>query len=223
METDFGGGDYEEPETELEAELCKYFADVLGLKRISVIGDFFDYGGTSLSVSRLLSELDKGGYSVSYGDVFENSTPRALAFFIENATSKASIPPMDRDEYPLTKTQLGIYLEGLTGGSKETYTTQYMMEADPDIDENQLIDAVNKLFDAHPALKYMIRCRENELPYMEMVPDYKIEVQNVDGKVVVNFKRLKRGMWLSEFTYYFDKEGNILERYLKGSPLKPLN
>lgn len=182
METDFGGGDYEEPETELEAELCKYFADVLGLKRISVIGDFFDYGGTSLSVSRLLSELGKGGYSVSYGDVFENSTPRALAFFIENATSKASIPPMDRDEYPLTKTQLGIYLEGLTGGSKETYTTQYMMEADPDIDENQLIDAVNKFFDAHPALKYMIRCRENELPYMEMVPDYKIEVPVFEGE-----------------------------------------
>ena len=62
-------------------------------------------------------------------------------------------------------------------------------------------------------------------PYIHILDlsDYKIEVQNVDGKVVVNFKRLKRGMWLSEFTYYFDKEGNILERYLKGSPLKPLN
>lgn len=62
-------------------------------------------------------------------------------------------------------------------------------------------------------------------PYIHLLnlSDYKIEVSNVGGKVVVDFKSLNRGMWLSEFTYYFDKDGNILERYLKGSPLKPLN
>lgn len=62
-------------------------------------------------------------------------------------------------------------------------------------------------------------------PYIHILDlsDYKIEVQNVDGKVVVDFKSLYRGMWLSEFTYYFDKEGNILERYLEGILLKPLN
>ncbi|WP_026527872.1 non-ribosomal peptide synthetase [Butyrivibrio sp. VCD2006] len=182
IEIPSNGGDYEEPETELEEKLCGYFSDVLGLKRMSVIGDFFDYGGTSLSVSRLLATLGDGGFSVSYGDVFANPTPRSLAHFIENADARASLPAMDRKEYPLTKTQLGIYLEGLTGGSKETYTVQYMMEADPEINENQLIDAVNTLFEAHPTLKYMIRCRENELPYMELVPDYKVEVPVFEGE-----------------------------------------
>lgn len=62
-------------------------------------------------------------------------------------------------------------------------------------------------------------------PYIHLLDlsDYKIEVSNVDGKVVVDFKSLYRGVWLSEFTYYFDKEGNILERYLEGILLKPLN
>ena len=60
-------------------------------------------------------------------------------------------------------------------------------------------------------------------PSLRNLSDFKIELSNVDEKVVVDFKSLYRGMWLSEFTYYFDKEGNILERYLEGILLKPLN
>ena len=182
MELAFEGADYEEPDTELEKTVCEAFAQVLGSERFSVTGDFFDYGGTSLSVSSLISVLGDEGYTVSYGDVFSNPTPRMLSGFIENKDNATDIPPLDRDEYPLTKTQLGIYLEGITGGSKETYTVQYMMEADPDVDENMLIAAVNTLFEAHPALKYHIRCRENELPYMTLVPDAVTEVPVFEGE-----------------------------------------
>ena len=36
---------------------------------------------------------------------------------------------MNRAAYPLTKTQMGIYLESLTGRNKETYTLPYMTRA----------------------------------------------------------------------------------------------
>ena len=182
MEIIFDGKEYEAPDTEIEKLLCRIFAEVLGSRNYSVTGNFFDYGGTSLSASRLMSVLEEEGYSVSYGDIFANPTPGQLSVFIENNASNIGVPPMDREEYPLTKTQLGIYLEGITGGSKETYTTQYMMEADPDIDENQLISAVMALFEAHPTLKYHIKCRENELPYMTLVPNIKIEVPVFEGE-----------------------------------------
>ncbi|MCR4891371.1 MAG: amino acid adenylation domain-containing protein [Lachnospiraceae bacterium] len=182
MEVSFEGSDYVEAETDLEKYLCECFGKVLGVGKFSVTGDFFEYGGTSLSVSRLLSILEENGYSISYGDVNSNPRPRKLAVFLENSENAAKIPPMDRDKYPLTKTQLGIYLEGITGGSKETYTTQYMMEAEPGIDEIKLTEAVHKLFDAHPALKYKIQCGADNLPYMVMVPDEKIEVPVFEGK-----------------------------------------
>lgn len=60
-------------------------------------------------------------------------------------------------------------------------------------------------------------------PSLLNLSDYKIEVSNVDERVVVDFKSLSRGMWLSDFTYYFDREGNILERYIEGILLKPQN
>ncbi|MCR5772431.1 MAG: amino acid adenylation domain-containing protein, partial [Butyrivibrio sp.] len=181
MDVLFEGFDYVEPDTDLEKYLCNSFAKVLGARKFSVTGNFFEYGGTSLSVSRLLSVLEEDGYTVAYGDVNNNPSPRELAAFIEDSENAVKIPPMDRDRYPLTKTQLGIYLEGITGGSKETYTTQYMMEAEAGVDENRLIEAVNKLFDAHPALKYKIQCGEDNLPYMVMVPDEKIEVPVFEG------------------------------------------
>lgn len=57
-----------------------------------------------------------------------------------------------------------------------------MMEAEPGIGTDDLIDAVHALFDAHPSMKYMIKCREIELPYMVPVPDAKIEVPVFEGK-----------------------------------------
>ncbi|MCR4924265.1 MAG: amino acid adenylation domain-containing protein, partial [Lachnospiraceae bacterium] len=182
MEVLFEGSDYVEPETDLEKHLCECFAKVLGIRKFSAIGNFFENGGTSLSGSRLLSVLEEDGYSLAYGDINSNPAPRELALFIENSKNAGKIPPMDRDKYPLTKTQLGIYLEGITGGNRETYTLQYMMEAEPGIDEIKLTEAVNKLFDAHPALKYKIQCGEDNLPYMVMVPDEKIEVPVFEGK-----------------------------------------
>ncbi|MCR5007252.1 MAG: AMP-binding protein [Oribacterium sp.] len=182
MEVLFDGSDYVEPDTDLEKYLCDSFAKVLGAGKFSVTGNFFEYGGTSLSVSRLLSHLEEDGYTVAYGDVNNNPSPRELAAFIENSENAVKIPPMNRDRYPLTKTQLGIYLEGITGGSKETYTTQYMMEAEVGVDENSLVEAVNKLFEAHPALKYKIQCGTDNLPYMVMVPDEKIEVPVFEGR-----------------------------------------
>lgn len=183
MDISFDTADYEAPDSELEKKLCDIFGQILGVSMFSVTADFFEYGGTSLSAARLISLLSDEGFAVSYGDVNENSTPRNLAVFLENPDNLVELPPLDRDEYPLTKTQLGIYLEGMTGGNKETYTMLYMMEAEAGIDTEQIIAAVQKLFEAHPSMKYMIRCRENEFPYMEFVPDAEIDIPVFEGKV----------------------------------------
>ena len=45
------------PETEMEVRTCDAFAAALDLNRVSVTADFFDLGGTSLSVALLVSRL----------------------------------------------------------------------------------------------------------------------------------------------------------------------
>jgi hypothetical protein len=107
---------------------------------VSATASFFDLGGTSLSVAVLINKLDELGEGLAFQDISNNPTPRALAAYLSTErTSK--IPAMDRDFYPLTKTQLGIYLEAMTGGSTETYTTSYLMRANESVTAEQIISA----------------------------------------------------------------------------------
>lgn len=69
----------EEPSNEIEETFCNIFADVLHLEKIGANDNFFELGGTSLSVASIIIEANKTGFTVNYGDVFANPTPRELA------------------------------------------------------------------------------------------------------------------------------------------------
>ena len=171
---------YEPPKTELEQEICNAFADTLEMDKISAKADFFEYGGTSLSAAVLISHLD--GYALSFQDISAYPTPRKLAAYLEAAQSAdQKLPLMDRTSYPLTKTQLGIYLESLTGGSKETYTCSYLAQAAPEVTAEQLIRAANAVIDAHPGIKYVIHAHEDGLPRMVMKPEAELAIPVIEG------------------------------------------
>ena len=70
---------FERPVTSAEKVFCKIFADILDMDEVSVTDSFFDLGGTSLTVTRIVIAAGKENYNVSYGDIFENPTPRMLA------------------------------------------------------------------------------------------------------------------------------------------------
>ena len=67
------------PSTALEKTLCGIFAEVLELDRVYADDNFFDIGGSSLTVTRVIILANKKGIEISYGDVFEKPTPAELA------------------------------------------------------------------------------------------------------------------------------------------------
>ncbi len=70
---------YREPKNELESLICNIYAKVLQLEKVDVLDSFFDLGGSSLSVTSVLVMAQEKGITLSYGDIFANSSPRALA------------------------------------------------------------------------------------------------------------------------------------------------
>lgn len=76
--------EYVEPATPDERVICNIYSDILRLDRVSAVDSFFDLGGTSLTVTSLIVELNEKGYEVSYGDVFTLKTPRAIAEKLSN-------------------------------------------------------------------------------------------------------------------------------------------
>ncbi len=78
-----GQRDYEAPSGETEKLFCKIFEDVLSMDKVGATDSFFDLGGTSLMVTRVIIEADKAGRHVAYGDIFDHPTPRLLAGFLD--------------------------------------------------------------------------------------------------------------------------------------------
>ncbi len=91
-------GEYVPPRGETEEKLCAVFAAVLGAERVGAEDNFFDAGGTSLAVTRVIIGAEEAGVAgpqgekISYGDVFANPTPRALAALLSSGAAPAAAP-----------------------------------------------------------------------------------------------------------------------------------
>jgi amino acid adenylation domain-containing protein len=85
--------EYVEPEGELEILFANAFANVLHLKQVGALDNFFEIGGTSLNAIRVVGEVFKHGVKIVFNDLFTLKTPRALAAFV--AEQAAANPPLD--------------------------------------------------------------------------------------------------------------------------------
>ena len=74
--------EYVAPANDTEQLFCRIFSEILSMDKIGATDNFFDLGGTSLMVTRVIIEADKAGMHVAYGDVFSNATPRMLAALV---------------------------------------------------------------------------------------------------------------------------------------------
>ena len=82
--------EYVEPANDTEKLICKIFSDVLSIEKVGATDDFFELGGTSLVVTRLIIEIDKTGHHLAYGDVFDHPTPRQIADLLKGEHSEKS-------------------------------------------------------------------------------------------------------------------------------------
>ena len=87
---------YTAPANDTERTFCDIFADILQTDKVGATDNFFEMGGTSLVVTRVIIEADKAGLHVAYGDVFANPTPRRLAQLITGETASDG-PPAEAD------------------------------------------------------------------------------------------------------------------------------
>jgi len=91
--------EYVEPKGEQERLFAKIFGDVLQLDKVGATDNFFDLGGTSLMVTRVIIECDKAGLHVAYGDIFANPTPRLLARFVSGDTAEENFDEITGFDY----------------------------------------------------------------------------------------------------------------------------
>ncbi|WP_242884761.1 non-ribosomal peptide synthetase [Actinomadura litoris] len=145
-----------EPRTPGEEVLCRLFAEVLGLPKVSVDDDFFVLGGHSLLVTRLAgrvrSELE---IEVSVRQIFDAPTVAALAATLDELGGARA--PLTRavrpDRLPLSFAQNRLWLLHRIEGPNPTYNQPVAVRLTGALDVEALRDALADLADRHESLR----------------------------------------------------------------------
>jgi amino acid adenylation domain-containing protein len=95
--------DYVAPANDTEKLFADIFASVLSLEKVGATDNFFELGGTSLMVTRVIIEADKAGKHIAYADLFNHTTPRALAELVNGegaqVTGESETPDREITEF----------------------------------------------------------------------------------------------------------------------------
>ena len=150
---------YVAPETAKQKRICEAFASVLGIENVGIDDDFFALGGDSIKVIMLQAELAQDALAAQ--DVFKGRTPRAIAAQLGKGEQEAGLYAdldslrVEREAYPMTDSQLGVYLECARDPERLMYNNAmgFLFEPDWDIDRRRLRDAVVAVIGEYPFMR----------------------------------------------------------------------
>ncbi len=143
---------YVAPENDIQIKLCKSVEKVLGCGKIGIKDDFISLGGDSIKVLALISEANIEGLLPSH--ILMGRTIEKISELIEADSSKALIEHEDEllDVYPLTESQLGVYLECINEPESKMYNIPMYCILPNNVDVNKLANAINYVFNNHKVL-----------------------------------------------------------------------
>ena len=168
--------DYVPPENEIQSLLCRAFEEALGVEQVGIDDDFFALGGDSIRVMKLATlckELD-----LSTKLIYSAKTPKAIA---QECEKQGTVKIREKkEEYPLSATQLGIYIESMNCDGEAAYNNPILLKLGSDIDTDKLCAACEAAVEAHPFIKLKlktdkdgdpIQIRNDDEPYRQTIEE----------------------------------------------------
>ena len=176
---------YAEPTNTVECQLCEAFEKALSLDHVGIDDDFFELGGDSIrvmEVQTLCPEL-----TLSSQMIYTNRTPKKIA----NACAHTEqVSYALQKDYPLSQTQLGIYVECMSRQGEVVYNNGMLFRMNPAVDEDQLSRACETVVEAHPYIKTRLFVDSQGNP-RQLRNDDDIYHQSVETLTQQAFEKLK--------------------------------
>ncbi|MFD7168158.1 amino acid adenylation domain-containing protein [Streptomyces violascens] len=142
--------------TPVENELCGLFGEVLGIDEVGAEDSFFDLGGHSLLVTRLVSRVRSVlGVELGMRAPFDAPTPALLAEIVTQARERRlALRAMPRpDRVPLAAAQARMWFLHRLEGPSATYNIAMTLRLQGHLDAHALRAALNDVIARHESLR----------------------------------------------------------------------
>ncbi|MDO4539321.1 MAG: condensation domain-containing protein, partial [Coriobacteriales bacterium] len=141
-------------QTDTQERLLAIVRNILKTDRVGITNDLFEAGLSSLGSIRLCAELrEEFDVAIKTSELAEHATIEEIEQLIASADKSVSYEL--RDEYPLSQTQQGIYIECVRHPGSTMYNLPMFYQLDPSVDVERLREAVCTMVAAHP---YLFMC-----------------------------------------------------------------
>ena len=148
------------PQNEVQQKLFDCVADVLGYTEFGITTDIYEAGLTSISAIKLNILISKAfDIVVKTSDIKSHPTIELLEGFVQTA-GRETIREV-QENYPLTNTQEGIFIECTANMGSTIYNIPYLLRLDKKVDLDRLAAAIDSTIEAHPYLKTRLFMDEN--------------------------------------------------------------
>jgi amino acid adenylation domain-containing protein len=170
-------GDNEVPKNSTQQKIFDILVSVTGNSNLGINTDFYRSGLSSLSAMQFNVRLaDEFGVVIKTSDINRNNTIVLLEKFIANAPKQNSRHE-ERDVYPLTGSQKGIFVECEKHPESVIYNIPFLFTLEESIDVEKLKAAVSKTISAHSYMNTRFFVNENgELCQKPQSEDFEPEI-----------------------------------------------
>ncbi len=144
------------PQNETQQKICDCLASVVGHNEFGITTEFYNTGLTSIgSIKFIVLLTQELNVTISTKNLTEFNTPQKLEEFISNA--ETGFKTEKRDKYPLTQTQMGIYVECIMNPESVFYNLPGSFALDKSTNVTKLCDSIKKVINAHSSVKCCIK------------------------------------------------------------------
>ncbi|MDO4539390.1 MAG: condensation domain-containing protein, partial [Coriobacteriales bacterium] len=145
-----------EPKNAAQEQILALACQVIGNDRMGITTDLFASGLSSIGCIRLCALIaDETGKTIKVADMFDLRTVEAIEAHLSLA-ARAQTYEL-REEYPLSQTQQGIFVECLRMPGSTAYNIPYLYKLDDQVDIERLREALKTALLAHPYLFMTLR------------------------------------------------------------------
>ncbi len=170
--------DVVEAETPTEQAILDIAKKVLGYDEIGVTNDLYEAGLTSISSIKFITLVsEQTGADFTVAMLRDDATVRGIAKKLKKDEIEDNKEILD--DYPLTKTQQGIYVEWFSRPKSTVYNIPLLYKLSPALDLKKLEQAIVAAINAHPYLKGHLKVNEAGEPRVVPALDDEVKVESL--------------------------------------------